>query len=127
MNSLQSFDYGLPGGSPISRPVRPHANSAAYWTYLRLIEYIERFENNLSYEEEIGARLVSFGSVVTFRIERIGYYEPDIITFYGIDEGRNRVQLIQHASQLNVLLTAFRKMEDKPKRLRLTDKRKNGD
>ncbi|HDD44296.1 MAG TPA: hypothetical protein ENG63_05490 [Candidatus Desulfofervidus auxilii] len=89
----------------------------ARWTYKRLIEYIRDFEKELDEEHEIGARLVSFGQVVTFHIQDIGYYGPDIITFYGITDKGERVQLIQHISQLNVLLVAMPKLKDKPRRI----------
>ncbi len=89
----------------------------ARWTYERLIEYIRDFEKELDEEHEIGARLVSFGQVVTFHIQDIGYYGPDIITFYGITDKGERVQLIQHISQLNVLLVVMPKLKDKPRRI----------
>ena len=41
------------------------------------------------------------------RIEGLGYFDPDIVTFYGSDEDGGRMQLIQHVSQLNVTLRAL--------------------
>ena len=48
------------------------------------------------------------------RIEGLGYYDPDIVTYYGINEGGARTQLIQHVSQLNVTLVASPKHIDQP-------------
>jgi len=79
--------------------------------------YINSFERNLDQEHEVGARLVSFGSTVTFHIQDIGYYGPDIITFYGINEHDEEIQLIQNISQLSVLLIAMKKLGGQPVRI----------
>ena len=45
----------------------------------------------------------------------MGYFDPDVITFYGSDGSGARTQLVQHVSQLNVMLRALPKsVEDKP-------------
>jgi hypothetical protein len=95
---------------------QPNLNPAA-WAYERLGKYFKDFEADLDEEHEIGARLVSFGQTVTFHILNIGYYGPDIITFYGINENNERIQLIQNISQLSVLLIAMKKLGDKPRRI----------
>ncbi|NHB78060.1 hypothetical protein G8O29_15165 [Rhodobacter sp. M37P] len=41
------------------------------------------------------------------RIEGLGYMDPDIVTFYGRDEFGARTQLIQHVTQLSVMLRAM--------------------
>jgi len=94
-----------------------HKLNPAQWTYERLAEYIKEFEAALDNDHEIGARLVSFGQNVTFHIEDIGYYGPDIIHFEGRNEAMEKVQLIQHVSQLSVLLVAVKKQQDKPRRI----------
>ncbi|PSU21965.1 hypothetical protein CTM88_20555 [Photobacterium aquimaris] len=91
--------------------------SPAAWTYERLGMYIKDFEADLDSEHEIGARLVSFGQSITFHIQKVGYHGPDIISFDGIDSNGQKVQLIQHMSQLSVLLMAMKKLEDEPKRI----------
>jgi hypothetical protein len=49
------------------------------------------------------------GDVGVLRIEGMGYFDPDIVTFYGTDGSGSRTQLIQHVSQLNVMLRALPK------------------
>lgn len=49
------------------------------------------------------------GDAGVLRIEGMGYFDPDIITFYGADPTGARTQLIQHVTQLNVLLRALPK------------------
>jgi hypothetical protein len=110
---MRSFD--IPTFEPISMPLSK-SNPAA-WTYERLGEYIKDFEAELDSEHEIGARLVSFGQSITFHIQNVGYYGPDLISFTGIDSDGQKVQLIQHMSQLSVLLIAMKKMDDEPNRI----------
>ncbi|MGB8343583.1 MAG: DUF6173 family protein [Ktedonobacteraceae bacterium] len=97
-------------------PPLPKANPAA-WTYERLGKYIKDFEAELDSDHEIGARFVSFGQTVIFHIESVGYYGPDIITFHGRNDAMEKVQLIQHVSQLSVLLVAMKKQQEKPRRI----------
>lgn len=114
------FDLSFPIPPPMKTPViplPPLEKNPAEWMYERLGKYIKRFESGLDNDHEVGARLVSFGQMVTFHIEDVGYYGPDIITFYGINNEGERLQLIQHISQLNVLLIAMKKREEKPKRI----------
>jgi len=49
------------------------------------------------------------GDAGVIRIEGMGYFDPDIITFYGQDQMGMRTQLVQHVSQLNVMLRALPK------------------
>jgi len=37
------------------------------------------------------------------KIEGMGYYDPDIVTFYGSDPAGTKTQLIQHVTQLSVM------------------------
>jgi hypothetical protein len=99
----------------------------AKWTYTRLGEYIQQFEEELDNDHEIGARLVSFGQTVVFHVERLGYYGLNIITFYGTNEAGEKVQLIQNVSQLSVLLVAVKKQQEKPRRIGFAFDRKAPD
>ncbi len=45
------------------------------------------------------------------QIEGLGYFAPDSVTFYGLNEDRARTQLIQHVSQMNLMLVASPKLE----------------
>ena len=49
----------------------------------------------------------------------MGHFDPDIVTFYGTDQTGAKVQLVQHVSQLNVLLRAMPKEQDaaEPRRI----------
>ena len=79
--------------------------SAARWAYERLILYIRNFEAQLDGEHEVAMGFAGDDSGV-IRIEGLGYFDPDILTFYGRDMNGARTQLIQHVSQLGVMLRA---------------------
>jgi ribosomal protein S30 len=74
----------------------------------RLVAYIRSFEAGLDAEQEIAMGFASDESGV-LRIEGLGYFDPDIITFYGRDEDGTKTQLIQHVTQLSVTLRAVPK------------------
>ena len=95
---------------------RRHANQAK-WMHERVVRSINSFEEQLDQEHEVGARLVSFGSEMTFHIGDVGYWGPDIIIFYGKRQDGNSVELLQHISQLSVLLVALKKVHEEPRRI----------
>ncbi|MDX1785832.1 DUF6173 family protein [Roseovarius sp. ZX-A-9] len=84
--------------------------SPAQWAYERLILYIQNFEKTLDNEHEIAMGFTG-GDAGILRIEGMGYFDPDIVTFYGSDPAGGKTQLVQHVSQLNVLLRAVTKPE----------------
>ncbi len=83
-----------------------NGKSAARWAYERLILYIRNFESQLDNKSEVAIGFTGGGAGV-IRIEGIGYFDPDIVTFFGTDEDGARTQLIQHVTQLSVMLRAL--------------------
>jgi hypothetical protein len=104
--------------------------SAAEWAYERLLLYIQNFEAQLDSAHEVAMGFTG-GQTGTLQIEGVGFYDPDIVTFYGRDEDGLRTQLIQHVSQLNVMLRAVPKAEntEEPRRIgfRLIEQWSGGD
>lgn len=82
--------------------------SPAEWAYERIVMYIQNFEEQLDNEHEVAVGFTG-GDAGVLRIQGIGYFDPDIITFYGTDELGAKTQLIQHVSQLGVMLRALPK------------------
>ena len=80
--------------------------SAAQWAYERLILYIQNFEAQLDNEHEVAMGFTGADAGI-LRNEGMGYFDPDIVTFYGSDPAGTKTQLIQHVSQLNVMLRAL--------------------
>ncbi|MBU2981877.1 hypothetical protein KO498_08620 [Lentibacter algarum] len=82
--------------------------SPAEWAYERLILYIQNFEEQLDNEHEVAMGFTG-GDAGVLRIEGMGFFDPDVITFYGSDPTGSKTQLVQHVSQLNVMLRALPK------------------
>lgn len=94
------------------KPAKPEKpKSPAEWAHDRLVIYIRNFESQLDAKHEIALGLAADAAGV-LRIEGLGYFDPDMITFYGRDETGARTQLIQHYSQLSVTLRAVPKEAD---------------
>lgn len=85
--------------------------SPAQWAYERLILYIQNFEKTLDNEHEVAMGFTG-DNVGVIRIEGMGYFDPDIVTFYGSDMTGAKTQLVQHITQLSVLLRAAPKQVD---------------
>lgn len=92
--------------------------SQAEWAYERLILFIQNFEKMLENSEEIAMGFTDTGGGF-LKIEGLGHFDPDIVTFYGTDQTGAKVQLVQHVSQLNVLLRAMPKENEaeEPRRI----------
>ncbi len=86
----------------------PKAKSPAEWAYERLILYIQNFEEQLDNEHEVAMGFTG-GDAGVLKIEGMGFFDPDIVTFYGSDATGGKTQLVQHVSQLNVMLRALPK------------------
>lgn len=82
--------------------------SSAEWAYERLVIYIQNFEEQLDNEHEIAVGFVG-GDAGVLRVEGLGFFDPDIVTFYGTDTEGTKTQLIQHVTQLSVMLRAIPK------------------
>lgn len=85
--------------------------SAAEWAHDRLVLYIRDFEKQIDAGEEVAMGFAGDEAGV-LRIEGIGFFDPDILAFYGRDSSGAKTQLIQHVSQLSVTLRAVRRTTD---------------
>lgn len=103
---------------PIPNPLVEHATSNyASEFHERLVSWIADYDQSLDQAHEVGVRLVSFGQSVVFRLEDIGYWNPSLISFKGRTEDGEPVELIQHVSQISVLLTTLPRLDpSQPKR-----------
>lgn len=75
----------------------------------RLVLYIRQFESQLDQSQEIAMGFTGSAAGV-LRIEGLGWSAPDLLTFFGRDEDGIRTQMVQHVSQLSVLLRAVPKL-----------------
>lgn len=86
--------------------------SPARWAYERIVIYLRNFEEGLDSEHEVAMGFTG-GEAGVLRIEGMGYFDPDIVTFYGTDPTGDRTQLVQHVTQMNVMLRAVPKAAEK--------------
>lgn len=96
----------------------PEEKSPARWAYERMVLYIQKFEETLDEEHEVAMGFTGSDSGL-LRIEGMGYFDPDIITFYGTDPTGQKVQLVQHVTQLEVMLRALPRQAEEPARARI--------
>jgi len=84
--------------------------------YSYLAQRIRNFDASLDQEHEVGVRLVNFCQTLVFHLAGMGYSNPSLITFNGVTDNGEPVELIQHVSQLSVLLMKLPRREpEKPK------------
>jgi Family of unknown function (DUF6173) len=96
----------------------PKPKSPADWAYDRLVLYIRDFERQLNADQEVAIGFAGSEAGI-IRIEGLGFFDPDILTFYGTDDAGMKMQLVQHVSQLSVMLQARPKLDpdDAPRRI----------
>lgn len=101
--ALRFPKFEFPHIPPNALVTSVEANHASEF-HRRLIEWIASFDQSLDQEHEVGIRLVSFGQAIVFRLEDLGYWNPSLISFKGQTEDGQPVELIQHVTQISVLL-----------------------
>jgi len=107
----------LPSASPertaaLTEGVRMRENPAE-WAFVRLSKLIDDFEKGLDKDEEMGASIVGLPGDGTMQIDEVGFWGPDFIMFLGKNADGKPVRLIQHYGQINVLLNAVRKPDER--------------
>ena len=101
----QALFAGTPQPEAMAEPKSP-----AEWAHDRLVLYIRNFEQQLDADQEVAMGFAGSDAGV-ISIEGIGFFAPDLLTFYGRDEDGMKTQLVQHVSQLSVMLRAVPKAE----------------
>jgi hypothetical protein len=104
-NQTNASDQKLPAAMT-DKPATQ--KSPAQWAYERTVLYLKNFEEQLDADHEIAMGFAGDNAGV-LKIEGMGYFDPDIVTFYGTDPAGARMQLVQHVSQLSVLFRALPK------------------
>lgn len=83
-----------------------HRASPAEWAFARMSRLIQDFESKLDPSQEVGAKFVGSPGDGVFRMEDLGFWAPDLILFYGKNSFGKPVRLVQHYTQLNLMLSA---------------------
>jgi hypothetical protein len=103
---------GVVEDGAVDKPFDPAA-----WMHQRLVHQIMEFEKNLGPDHEIGGRFVEGPNNESLHITNVASWGPDMILFMGEWPDGRKFELIQHYSQVSVLLTAVRKQNDEPRRI----------
>lgn len=118
VNPLNEFSrmFSVPLVSPdVLLP--PGPRNPAEKAVERLGEEIAAFEAGLSDKEEVGGVIIGAPGNITFHIVRFYNLNMDILVFEGINEHGKSQRLVQHITQLSILLTALPKLSETPRRI----------
>jgi hypothetical protein len=99
-------------GTPAERPFDPAA-----WMHERIVRQIMEFEKNLGPDHEVGGRFVQGQNNESLHITNVASWGPDMIMFLGEWADGRKFELIQHYSQVSVLLIAVPKLSEEPRRI----------
>jgi Family of unknown function (DUF6173) len=94
-----------------------HGSDKASGARKRLEAWIRTFESQLSEAEEMVVRLASMGSLVDLHVQEIKSAKPMLIVFVGMTPQGKRAHLIQHISQISIVLTSVPKTGAQARRL----------
>ncbi len=100
-----------PGGA-VDKPYDPAA-----WMHERIVRRIMEFEKDLGPDQEIGGRFVEGPNSETIHITNVASWGPDMIMFMGEHPDGRTFELIQHYSQVSVLMIAVKKISAEPRRI----------
>ncbi len=109
-------DGVIEAGAP-SAPREQRLPDPASWMHQRLVHQIMEFEKNLGPDHEVGGRFVEGPSGEPLHLSNVASWGPDMILFHGQFPDGRRWELIQHYSQVSLLLVAVRKIHDEPRRI----------
>lgn len=68
---------------------------------------MKEFQDKLPATHELGLRLANFAVAPAFHIRDMSWRNPNVIVFSGMSPDGAAVELIQHISQLNLMLEAL--------------------
>ena len=80
--------------------------SPAEFAFARISRMIEDFEAKLDQNHEVGCTFVGLPGDATMRISDMGFWAPDLLLFYGKNGYGKPVRVLQHYTQMNVMLSA---------------------
>lgn len=67
------------------------------------------FSEKLGDQHEVGMMYVAFGGATTLHVRTVRLLEPGVLVFEGDGEDGSPLELIQHITQLNLLLIAAKR------------------
>jgi hypothetical protein len=120
MTDLSKLDIGalipkVPDLSPRVFPTVPRLEhltppNMAEYAVQAIYEEIADFEDSLDTDHEVGMPIVGGPAGLCVHVREVYRFGTDKLVFVGIDSDQNPVRLIQHLTQLNLLLLAAPKL-----------------
>ena len=101
--------------TPATTEDKPYDPAA--WMHQRLVHQVMEFEKNLGPDHEVGGRFVEGPSGEPLHLSNVASWGPDMILFMGEFPDGRKWELVQHYSQVSMLLVAVRKINDEPRRI----------
>lgn len=98
--------------TPIGITYQTTDHNRADIVFRNIMEQIQKFESQLEPSQGMQFILMGLGQSVSVSVEHIEFKNPNLVFFFG-KLNNQKVQLIQHVSQLNFLLVAV-STEDVP-------------
>lgn len=108
---MQQFDISALTAGMYENKLRMAGRFDAESIFNHIMKKIEEHQNSLQENEELGLKLANFGEASQIHIRSIGYKNPNIIEFFGINLDGNTVTLIQHISQINFMIITLKAFE----------------
>ena len=82
-----------------------------------IYDKVVKYQSNLNATNDVALVITQFSQSTTILVQNIGYIGYNLVCFYGRGTDGKPLALIQHTSQLNLLLTAAeRPKTETPKR-----------
>jgi Family of unknown function (DUF6173) len=106
-----------PATSAIGAPPAQQPHNPAQWMHERLVHQIIEFEKRIGPDHEVGGRFVEGPGSEPLHLANIASWGPDMILFMGQFPDGRKWELLQHYSQVSLLLIAVPKMTDEPRRI----------
>jgi hypothetical protein len=104
------MNIGIP---TLPRPIElPEIKSPAEYAFLTVQEQVKAFEASLTGTEAVGVWVASFGRAFLIQVQSIKQ-NGQFFVFEGWNEEREECQVIQHFTQVSLMLTKMKPAVDK--------------
>lgn len=121
MNNLPNFLANIDEMNAVVAETMQRKNNPAGYMHERLVNMINAHQAALPEDHELGVQIIG-GRAPPFHLRRFHFSNPDILIFIGKDADGNIVQLMQHHTQMSIVLVSMPKLEEQAYRIGFTAK-----
>lgn len=90
-------------------------NNAEYMAKV-IGQRIVDFQSTLSEVQDVALQIIQFNNSITLYVTKVSHLGLGLIVFQGSDSANNPCEIVQHISQINVLMAIVSKPADIPHR-----------